>query len=80
MEKHKRKERSELYLVTPTFFCKSDKAKTSEWAFQWKMSFNPDPTKAAQKVIFGRKLKAVPHPSKTFNSDVFRGYRNVTLD
>ena len=44
------------------------------------MSFNPDPTKAAQKVIFGRKLKAVPHSSKTFNSDVFRGYRNVTLD
>ena len=30
--------------------------------FQWKMSFNPDPSKQAQ-VIFSRKLKKVPHPS-----------------
>ena len=37
----------------------------SEWAFKWKMSFNPDPTKPAQEVIFSRKLKTVPHPSIT---------------
>ena len=30
----------------------SDLQKTSEWAFKWKMSFNPDPTKQAQEVIF----------------------------
>ena len=25
------------------------------WTFQWKMNFNPDPTKQAQEVIFNRK-------------------------
>ena len=33
------------------------------------MSFNPDPSKPAQEVIFGRKLKKVPHPSITFNNN-----------
>ena len=27
----------------------------SNWAFQWKMSFNPDPSKQAQEIIFSRK-------------------------
>ena len=27
------------------------------WAFQWKMNFNPDRTKQAQEVIFSRKTK-----------------------
>ena len=27
--------------------------KISNWAFQWKMSFNPHPSKQAQEVIFG---------------------------
>ena len=27
----------------------------NKWTFQWKMSFNPDPTKQAQEVIFSRK-------------------------
>ena len=47
----------------------SDLTKISEWAFKWKMNFNPDPTNPAQKVIFGRKLKTVPHPSITFNNN-----------
>ena len=29
----------------------SNLAKISEWAFTWKMSFNPDPTKPAQELI-----------------------------
>ena len=33
------------------------------WAFQWKMNFNPDPTKQAQEAIFSRKAKRLPHPS-----------------
>ena len=33
----------------------SDLQKISEWAFKWKMSFNPDPTKQAQEVIFFSK-------------------------
>ena len=47
----------------------SDLAKISEWAFKWKMSFNPDPSKPAQEVIFSRKLKTVPHPLLTFNNN-----------
>ena len=39
----------------------SDLAKITRWAFQWKMSFNPDPEKQAQKVIFSRKSKAISH-------------------
>ena len=27
----------------------------SNWAFQWKMSFNPDPSKQVQEIIFSRK-------------------------
>ena len=30
----------------------SNLQKISEWAFKWKRSFNPDPTKQAQEVIF----------------------------
>ena len=37
--------------------------KISKWVFQWKMSFNPDLSKQAQKVIFSRKIKKLPHPS-----------------
>ena len=33
----------------------SDLEKISNWAHQWKMSFNPDPKKQAQEVIFSRK-------------------------
>ena len=37
--------------------------KNSKWVFQQKMIFNPDPSKQAQKVIFSRKIKKLPHPS-----------------
>ena len=33
------------------------------------MSFNPDPNKQAQEVIFSRKLKKVCHPSLHFNNN-----------
>ena len=45
----------------------------NEWAFQWKMSFNPDPNKQAQEVIFTRKSKNMRHPPLIFNkSKVFQ--------
>ena len=47
----------------------SNLTKISEWAFEWKMSFNPDQSKPAREVIFSRKLKTVPHPSITFNNN-----------
>ena len=40
----------------------------SNWAFQWKMNFNPDLTEQAQEVIFSRKSKKLPHPSLSFNN------------
>ena len=45
-----------------------DLDKIKEWAFQWKMSFNPDPSKQAQEVIFTRKVKKVVHPPIFFNN------------
>ena len=56
-----------------------DKTKTSmdlnqdlstieKWAFQWKMSFNPDLTKQATEVVFSRKTKPINHPPLNFNN------------
>ena len=38
------------------------------WPFQWKMNFNPDPTKQAQEVISSCKTKKLPHPPLVFNN------------
>ena len=38
-----------------------------KWTFQWKMSFNPDPSKQAQEIIFSRKKIKPSHPSVHFN-------------
>ena len=46
----------------------NDLKNISDWAFQWKMSFNPDPGKQAQEVIFCRISKKVSHPSLVFNN------------
>ena len=46
----------------------NDLKKVSNWAFQWKTSFNPDPSKQAQEVIFSQKLKKVTHPLLVFNN------------
>ena len=43
--------------------------KIKKWAFQCKLSFNPDHSKQAQKVIFSRKIKKLPHPSLNFNNN-----------
>ena len=44
-----------------------DLEKISNWAFQWKMSFNPDINKQAQEVIFSRRLQKSNHSSLMFN-------------
>ena len=43
----------------------------NDWAFQWKMSFNPDPSKQAQEIIFSRKSKRSTHPPLIFNNNNF---------
>ena len=41
--------------------------KISNWAFQWRMSFNPDINKQAQETIFSRKSQKSNHPSLKLN-------------
>ena len=40
----------------------------NNWAFQWKMNFNPNPTKQAHEVIFSRKTKEIYHSPLVFNN------------
>ena len=37
------------------------------WAHQWKMEFNPDPTKQATEVLFSCKKSSAHHPQLIFN-------------
>ena len=46
-----------------------DLKKIEAWAHQWKMSFNPDPLKQAQEVIFSRKRNKSHHPDIIFNDN-----------
>ena len=39
----------------------------SKWAYQWKMVFNPDPTKQATEILFSCKKSKVHHPNIYFN-------------
>ena len=49
---------SSLFSVTHDITTSAnDLKKISGWAFQWKISFNPDPSKQTQEVIFSRKSK-----------------------
>ena len=43
--------------------------KISDWDFQYKMRFNPDPKKHAQEVIFSRKID---HPLLYFNENLVK--------
>ena len=47
----------------------NDLSKTNAWASQWKMTFNPDPNKQAQEVIFSRKTKKTSHPPLNFSNN-----------
>ena len=46
----------------------NDLTKITKWAFQWKMSFNPDISKQAHEIIFTCKRSIVSHPPLTFNN------------
>ena len=39
----------------------------SRWAFKWKMSFNPDPTKQAVQLLFTRKRNTINQPPIYFS-------------
>ena len=40
----------------------------SKWAYNWKMLFNPDPSKPAQEVLFSRKKQVQIHPTISLNN------------
>ena len=46
----------------------NDLTKITKWAFQWKMSFNPDISTQTHEVIFSRKRSVSSHPPLTFNN------------
>ena len=41
-----------------------------QWAHQWKMEFNPDPSKQATEVIFSCKKQKCLHPQLSFNGQL----------
>ena len=43
--------------------------KINRRAYQWKMSFNPDPSKQAQEVIFSKKTKKEYYRPVAFNNN-----------
>ena len=50
----------------------NDLVKISRWAYQWKMSFNLDPSKQAQEVIFSRKTKKEYHLLSLLTTIMYR--------
>ena len=44
----------------------NDFVKISRWTYQWKMNFNPDPSKQADEVIFSKKNEKRIPPSSRF--------------
>ena len=43
----------------------NDLLKIQQWVYQWKMSFNPDPTKPVEEKIFSLKKNSPMHPPST---------------
>ena len=56
-------------ITARTVSLKNDLTKISEWAVQWKMNFNPDPSKQAQELLFSQKASSKPYPSLNFNDN-----------
>ena len=44
----------------------------SNWALQWKMSFNPDPNKQAVEIIFTQKREKAIHPPLLSNGSIVK--------
>ena len=43
-----------------------------QWAHQWEMEFNPDPTKQATEVLFSCKKASPSHPRLIFNGIIVK--------
>ena len=51
------------------FDLNNDVKKIDEWAFQWKMNFNPDPIKQAQELTFSGIVQMINHPPLFFSQN-----------
>ena len=47
----------------------SDLESISNWTYQWKLQFNPDPKKQSNKVIFSCKSNTYMYPPVIFNKN-----------
>ena len=56
--------------TTSTVSLNHDLTKISELAVQWKMNFDPDPSKQAQELLFNQKASSKPYPSLNFNENL----------
>ena len=54
--------------ITSIILLNEDLHQISNWAFQWKMSFNPAPIKRAQEVIFSNKIYKTAQSKIFFNN------------
>ena len=53
-----------------------DLTRISEWAYKWKMSFNLDPLKQAQEVLFSNKVTKTNDPNIIFNGNTVQKSAN----
>ena len=65
----------------------TDLEKIRQWAYQWKIQFNPDPNKQTNEIIFSAKLvlNNLSHPPVKFNNNNIircshQNYLEVVLD
>ena len=56
-----------------------DLTRITEWAYRWKMSFNPDPSKQAQEMLFSNKVTKTNHPNIIFNGNTVQKSANQKL-
>ena len=54
--------------IISAFELNSDLNIIDNWAYQWKMLFNPDPSKQAIEMLFSRKKNDQGHPPLFFNN------------
>ena len=50
----------------------NDLSRINAWANQWEMTFNPDPNKQVQEVVFSLKTKKTSHLPLNFNNNTVR--------
>ena len=61
---------------TSTEVLNHDLTRIYEWAYRWKTSFKPDPSKQAQQVLYSNKAAKTDHPSVILNGNIVQNSSN----